>query len=174
MRHMPAVSDRAFAFFIPPPAGHVVATPYGRVVSESARSTASCENQRSVIRCDLQQAIIRSFCHELKVQGSSPQTNIVPLALALAWMFVQCHLPPIIRQRVFVVVVPHGVDSLTLQHLDSTRPPVESCLGNEIYVGAIPTFASTSTPQLHDAFFTRTRIFKECIRILEAFVVWMR
>ena len=108
--------------------------------------------------------------HQFAVKTSSPETNFVVHFFVGVCLSLESKLPVIIRDGVFVVVVPDTLDSDLSKSLDSIIPPFETNFGSEINVSTLATLTTTSTPKSGNTSLLCARIGEECAGINELLV----
>ena len=108
--------------------------------------------------------------HQFAVKTSSPKTDFVVHFFVGVCLSLECKLPVIIGDGVFVVIVPDTLDSDLSKSLDSIIPPFETNFGSEINVTTLATLTTTSTPKSGNTSLLCARIGEECAGINELLV----
>ncbi|KAM9873995.1 hypothetical protein VDGL01_11928 [Verticillium dahliae] len=116
-------------------AGRVVARPRAADVPHGSGRRAAHEHKRPLVRVDLEERVVRRLSMLLRVQAAAPEADLRSLLEVrghVERLLVEGALPVVRRDRVLVVVVPHAVDALLGELLNTLVPPVEAGLGRKV------------------------------------------
>lgn len=133
------------------PAGHIVTTPGASTVPHRPGRGRPGQDERALPGLRLDGGVVRALAHELRVHSAAPEADVLG---SLAVGYINClerALPVVARDVVLVVVVPHGVDTDTLQVQHALVPPVVPGLGGEVDVAAHAALAAARAPQPRDS-----------------------